>query len=53
MFLYESINKVDNRKSNLRFANKSLNAMNSCLSSANTSGYKGVYFQKTSNRWIA
>ncbi len=39
-------NPLDNRKSNLRFASKSTNAMNSKLSSNNTTGIKGVSFRK-------
>ena len=36
--------KIDNRKSNLRIATSDENACNTSLSTANTSGIKGVYF---------
>ena len=43
----------DNRKSNLRLANRSQNGMNRGLSSNNTSGFSGVTFDSTKNKWIA
>jgi len=46
-------NKKDNRISNLRVCNKSENAYNSKLNSKNTSGYKGVYFRKDTQKWAA
>ena len=45
-------NKLDNRRSNLRFCNKSQNGSNSSLSKNNKSGYKGVHFDKSRNKWI-
>lgn len=39
-------NTLDNRKSNLRTAGKSLNAANTELRKTNTSGHKGVHFAK-------
>lgn len=45
--------KFDNRKSKLRIVNKSQNAMNSITPSNNTSGIKGVSFNKSSKKWIA
>ena len=39
-------NKLDNRKCNLRIATASVNAINRGLQSNNTTGYKGVYFDK-------
>lgn len=41
---------LDNRKSNLRFCNKSQNNYNQKLRSDNTTGYKGVHYIKTGNR---
>lgn len=46
-------NTMNNRKSNLRRATSSENAMNSELSSANTSGVTGVLFDKRWNKWVA
>jgi len=43
----------DNRKSNLRPCNSSQNSMNMRICSSNTSGYTGVYFNKSANKWIA
>ncbi len=42
---------LDNRKQNLRVCTRSENAMNQRLSSANTSGYKGVVWYKRSQKW--
>ena len=50
---HKNHDKMNNRKSNLRRANNSENAMNSELSSANTSGVTGVYHDKKRNKWIA
>ncbi|WP_252233758.1 HNH endonuclease [Clostridium sp. ZS1] len=46
-------NKLDNRKCNLRIVNKSQNAMNSKKPKNNTSGVKGVYWDKRSKKWEA
>lgn len=46
-------NKLDNRKSNLRIATASVNAINKGLQSNNTTGYAGVYFNKKSRTWNA
>ena len=43
----------DNRLCNLRICNQSKNCMNAKLSYINTSGYKGVNFRKSDNRWVA
>lgn len=45
--------KKDNRKENLRFADKSLNAFNTGLRSNNTSGCTGVSFRKDTGKWTA
>lgn len=45
--------KTDNRISNLRPCNKQQNALNSKISSANTSGSKGVRWHKASKKWAA
>jgi len=43
----------DNRKNNLRIVNKSKNMMNSIISSRNTSGVKGVSYDKSRSKWKA
>lgn len=45
--------KYDNRKNNLRTVNKSQNAMNQSMSSANTSGVTGVSWHKIKGKWRA
>lgn len=44
---------LDNRKSNLRLASHSENMRNRKLQKNNTTGYKGVWFNKKRNRYIA
>ena len=46
-------NTFDNRKVNLMITNNSQNNMNKGLASNNTSGVKGVNFDKNKNLWIA
>ena len=46
-------NSLDNRKSNLRIADKSLNGHNSKLRSDSTSGVKGVGWHKQVKMWRA
>lgn len=43
----------NNRLDNLRRANKKQNSANSKKPSTNTSGFKGVYFSKAANKWVA
>lgn len=45
--------KLDNRKSNLRVVTCSENLMNRGKQSNNSSGYKGVIFDKSRNKWRA
>jgi hypothetical protein len=45
--------KTDNRVSNLRFATHQENSCSSKLNIKNTSGYKGVYFSNSQNKWFA
>jgi AP2 domain len=44
---------IDNRRENLRFANESQNSQNRRNRSDNTSGYKGVSWHQTKNKWGA
>lgn len=46
-------NRLDNRKENLRTVNASQNQHNTKVSSVNTSGFKGVYWDKKYKRWCA
>lgn len=45
--------KNNNRKNNLRIATPSQNGMNKKTYSNNTSGYTGVYWNKSRSRWTA
>ena len=47
------MNKLNNRRSNLRICDRSENQRNHRLQANNTSGYKGVYFDKQANKWKA
>jgi hypothetical protein len=44
---------LDNRRENLRLANSAQNAWNSRIAKNNTSGFKGVTFNKREGRWRA
>lgn len=46
-------NKLDCRKDNLRITNYAVNAQNISKQSNNTSGYRGVWFRKDTNKWVA
>lgn len=46
-------NKLDNRKCNLRTANKSINSINRGKPVNNKSGTKGVYWDSWSKKWRA
>ncbi len=43
--------KLDNRRSNLRVATKSLNNFNTKIRKDNTSGVKGIYWSKLHSKW--
>lgn len=46
-------NRIDNRKSNLRICTQSQNLMNKCKQANNTSGFKGVTYDRRDDKWIA
>jgi hypothetical protein len=46
-------NKLDNRRSNLRFVSRSLNIINAGLRITNKSGFKGVWWNKDKKKWTA
>lgn len=48
-----NLNKTDNRWLNLREATKAQNSMNRCAPANNTSGYKGVHWDKQNSKWRA
>lgn len=49
---HQNLNPLDNRRStNLRIATQSQNAMNRTLSKANSTGYKGVTFDKDAQKF--
>lgn len=45
--------RLDNRRSNLRNVTGSVNTMNQGLSPRNTSGYRGVTWDKARKKWMA
>ena len=46
-------NGFDNRKENLRITTQSVNLQNTGMWKNNTSGIKGVYWDKSKQRWLA
>lgn len=46
-------NTLDNRKSNLRICTQAQNSRNSKFRKSNTSGYKGVTYDKRRDKWVA
>jgi hypothetical protein len=46
-------NTLNNCRNNLRVTNKSLNGYNAKIKSNNTSGYRGVSFNKKKRKWEA
>lgn len=46
-------NKLDNRRENLRIATHSQNHANTGIRKDNSSGYKGVHWNKQSQKWVA
>lgn len=46
-------NRFDNRKCNLRICTNQENNFNTIKKTTNTSGYKGVWFDKDRNKWVS
>lgn len=46
-------NRLDNRKSNLRICTNKQNGHNMSITKRNSSGYKGVFWDKKRNKWYA
>lgn len=46
-------NRLDNRKSNIRITSQQVNVINRGNQVNNTSGYPGVYWDKSNNKWRA
>lgn len=46
-------NGLDNQRHNIRTATRSQNKMNSVIHKNNTSGYRGVSWNKTAKKWVA
>lgn len=50
---HENLEKLDCRKENLRLTTHSLNLANTRLNNLNTSGYKGIHYDKRRKKWSA
>jgi hypothetical protein len=50
---HKDTNRLNNQRTNLRVATRSQNQANAKLSKKSSSGYKGVCFDKRSNKWQA
>jgi hypothetical protein len=50
---HKNLNGLDNRRENLRIATSQQNAFNHPIRRTNTSGYKGVYLNKSRGKWVA
>lgn len=48
-----NLDKLDNRRSNLRLISQKNNARHTRLYNTNTSGYRGVSWDKEHNNWLA
>lgn len=48
-----NLDKLDNRKENLRVATRPQNGSNTGIPSTNTSGYKGVVWRQDCGKWLA
>jgi hypothetical protein len=54
-FFIDHINRdtLDCRRSNLRYVTRQQNTWNRSIGSANTSGFKGVFYRKDRDKWLA
>jgi hypothetical protein len=50
---HRDLDGLNNQRSNLRWATRSQQGGNQGLRSSNTSGFKGVWFNKTNRNWVA
>ena len=50
---HANMDGLDNRRANLRLATKGQNEANTPKRKNNTSGFKGVFWDKTKNSWLA
>lgn len=50
---HKNRNPLDNRKCNLRICTSQQNSFNTGMFSSNSSGHKGVYFDKSRDKWVA
>jgi len=50
---HKDMNKLNNRRKNLRCCTQSLNGANADAPKNNKSGYKGVYWHKNAKKWAA
>lgn len=50
---HKNRNALDNRRDNLRFCTRAQNRWNSYQNNSRRSKYKGIWYEKRRNRWIA
>ena len=53
MLDHRNMNRLDNRKKNLRICTRQENGRNCKVSKSNTSGFKGVCWNSRDNLWVA
>jgi hypothetical protein len=50
---HKNRNGLDNRRKNLRICSASLNSFNRKMQNNNKTGHRGLWFDKSSNKWLA
>lgn len=50
---HKNLNRLDNQRGNLRPATRSQNCINTGLKKSNSTGFKGVYFEKGRGKFVA